>query len=294
MTRVACIGEAMIELAMQGAVAQVGVAGDTLNTAIYLKRSAPGLDVDYVTCLGDDPFSEQIGSFIAGAGIGCAAVRRIPGKSPGLYAITTRAGGERSFTYWRSASAARELFQTGTSLDFSMLAAFDWIYLSGISIAILPHPVRLALLDWLQRCSLRLAFDSNYRPRLWESPTVAREVTQAFWQRADLALPSLDDEQALFGQSEAQVIARFEALGTPGALKRGAAGPYALGETVDQAYPSAPRVIDTTAAGDSFNGGYLAAVLSGKPQAEALRAGHDLAVAVVQHRGAIIPEAVTP
>ena len=292
MTRVACIGEAMIELSIQDTSAQVGVAGDTLNTAIYLKRSAPALDVDYVTCLGDDPFSGRIRSFIADAGIGCDAVRVIPGKSPGLYAITTAVSGERSFTYWRSASAARDLFQTETGTDFSLLSDFDWLYLSGISIAILPHRVRLALLDWLKGSSLRLAFDSNYRPRLWESPDVARGVTQAFWERADLTLPSIDDEQALFDQTEAQVIARFRAMGTPGALKRGAAGPISLGKKVEQAYPPAPRVVDTTAAGDSFNGGYLAAVLSGKSQAEALAAGHNLAARVVQHRGAILPEAV--
>jgi 2-dehydro-3-deoxygluconokinase len=42
----------MVELAMQGDAAQVGVAGDTLNTAIYLQRSAPDFEVDYVTRLG--------------------------------------------------------------------------------------------------------------------------------------------------------------------------------------------------------------------------------------------------
>ncbi len=70
MTRVAAIGEAMIELSIEGETAKVGVAGDTLNTAIYLKRAAPGIDVDYVTCLGDDPFSDQIEDFIAAQDIG--------------------------------------------------------------------------------------------------------------------------------------------------------------------------------------------------------------------------------
>ena len=54
MTRVACIGEAMIELSVQGNSANIGVAGDTLNTAIYLKRSAPEIHVDYVTGLIDE------------------------------------------------------------------------------------------------------------------------------------------------------------------------------------------------------------------------------------------------
>jgi 2-dehydro-3-deoxygluconokinase len=50
------------------------------------------------------------------------------------------------------------------------------------------------------------------------------------------------------------------------------------------------EVLDTTAAGDSFNGGYLGALLSGKGQVAALEAGHVLAARVVQYRGAIIPK----
>lgn len=289
MTSIAAIGEAMIELSLQGSAAQVGVAGDTLNTAIYLKRNAPDLDVDYVTCLGDDPFSDQIEAFIAEQDVGTGALSRISGKSPGLYAITTTADGERSFTYWRSASAARDMFRTSSGYDFSVLATYDVIYVSGISIAILPSDARLALLDWLSKTSVRLAYDSNYRPKLWEDQHTAQEVTRAFWQRADICLPSIDDEMALFGETAEEVSTRFIELNQQGALKRGSEGPLSLGSDIRQPYDPAPAVVDTTAAGDSFNGGYLAALLTGQPQAVALKAGHDCAARVVQFRGAIIP-----
>lgn len=286
MTRIACIGEAMIELSMAGDDAQLGVAGDTLNTAIYLHRSAPEVTVDYITCLGDDPFSVRINDFIAAQGIGTSAIQQIPGTSPGLYAITTTPEGERSFTYWRSAAAARQLFADG---DFSMLESYDALYLSGISLGILPHDVRLSLLAYLEQSTVKVIYDSNYRPRLWETVEQAREVTTAFWNRADIALPSIDDEMMLYDETEAQVAARFTARGGHGALKRGPEGPLSLGSTVAQNYPPAENVIDTTAAGDSFNGGYLASILTGKAQAQALMAAHQLAADVVQHRGAIIP-----
>ncbi|MEO9649453.1 MAG: sugar kinase [Roseobacter sp.] len=288
MIRIAAVGEAMIELTMQGSAAQVGVAGDTLNTAIYLKRCAQDVSVDYVTRLGDDPFSDQIETFIAEQNIGTEALSRAAEKSPGLYAITTTPEGERSFTYWRSASAARGLFQTADGYDFSFLAAYDLVYLSGITVAILPHAVRLALLEWLNQNPVRLAYDSNYRPRLWENQETAQQVSTGFWERADICLPSIDDEMDLYNQSETDVIARFKALGTVGAIKRGAQGPISLGEEVNQTYEPAPKVVDTTAAGDSFNGGYLAAVLSGASQTDALQAGHSCAAKVVQFRGAII------
>ncbi len=289
MTKVAAVGEAMIELSLQSEIAQVGVAGDSLNTAIYLKRAAPQIDVDYVTCLGDDPFSDQIESFIASQKIGTAQCHRIADKSPGLYAITTADDGERSFTYWRSASAAREMFKSDQGYDFSALEQYDLVYLSGISVAILPDPVRRALLAWLADTPVKLAYDSNYRPRLWENVATARDITAAFWRRADICLPSIDDEMVLFDETAAAVTTRFEKLGTKGALKRGAAGPVSLGERVSQTFDAAAKVVDTTAAGDSFNGGYLAALLSGQSQAEALCSGHACASRVVQFRGAIVP-----
>ncbi|MEX0276967.1 MAG: sugar kinase [Ruegeria sp.] len=287
MTRIACIGEAMIELSMLDTGAKLGVAGDTLNTAIYMRRSAPDLHVEYVTCLGDDPFSNQISDFIASHGVETSGIRIIPGASPGLYAISTTPEGERSFTYWRSESAARQLF---SDLDFSYLEGFDALYLSGISVAILPHEVRLALLEWLEKTRTKLIYDSNFRPRLWDSIEHARRINERLWRRANVALPSIDDEMALFGESAEQVASRFADHRGVGALKRGESGPISIGQIVQQTYEPAANVLDTTAAGDSFNGGYLAALLSGKSQADALMAGHILASTVVQVRGAIIPE----
>jgi len=287
MTRIACIGEAMIELSLVDDDAQVGVAGDTLNTAIYLHRSAPDMQVDYLTCLGDDPFSARIRSFIAAQGVGTRAIREIAGASPGLYAITTTPEGERSFTYWRETAAARQLF---ADHDFSVLADYDAVYISGISMAILPHNVRLALIAYLETAPLQVIYDSNYRPRLWKNVDHARSITSAMWTRADIALPSIDDEMLLFDETASAVTARFQMHSGQGALKRGSEGPISIGTSAPQSYPAAPKVIDTTAAGDSFNGGYLAALLSGQTQAQALMAGHTLAAKVVQHRGAIIPE----
>lgn len=286
MTRVACIGEAMIELSMKGSTAGVGVAGDTLNTAIYLKRLAPDLDVDYVTALGDDPFSDQIADFIASEDLGTGRITRIRGGSPGLYAITTDEHGERTFTYWRSTSAARHMFSDG---DFSALADYDVIYTSGISLAILPPSVRSGILKTVESNNQTLVFDSNYRPRLWESAEIARDVTAQYWAAATIALPSIDDEMALFGETEDETRARWAKASCQGALKQGPTGPMSIGSDVSQPYEAAQNVVDTTAAGDSFNGGYLSAALRGQSQETALRAGHDMARKVVQARGAIIP-----
>lgn len=290
--KIAAIGEAMIELSLAGDDAKVGVAGDTLNTAIYLKRSAPSLQVDYITRLGTDAFSDRIRDVIAAEQIGTDGILRDPNGTPGLYAITTDDAGERSFTYWRDSAAARQTFITDSGPDFSVLTGYDVLYLSGITMAILSIPVRAALLEFLRgfrHSGGRLCYDSNYRPRLWSDVHTARQMNDAMWALTDIALPSIDDEQALTGQSADDIATRFLGLRKTGALKRGPLGPLCLQTGVHHDFPQAAAVVDTTAAGDSFNGGYLAASLTGADQADALRAGHDLAMRVIGHKGAILP-----
>lgn len=291
--RVACIGEAMVELSLDRGWdrAKIGFAGDTLNTAIYLKRAAPELDVSYITRLGGDDFSSHLRGFIASEGIETDRIEVSDSRQVGLYAITTDADGERSFTYWRSHSAAKETFLGPAGLDFAALEGVDFIYFSAITLAILPDDVRVALLAYLRETEARVGFDSNYRPALWESVALARQRIAEAWRVTDLAMPSVDDEMAVFSNaSEEEVIKRFHDLGVKdGALKCGRDGPISLGETVAQCYPAAAHVVDTTAAGDSFNGGYLAAKLTGARQADALMAGHKLASYVVGLKGAIAP-----
>jgi 2-dehydro-3-deoxygluconokinase len=293
--RIACVGEAMIELSFRGPGQQdprIAYAGDTLNTAIYLRRALDAGAVAYVTAMGSDPFSDAALAFMASEQLDTSRVARDPDRLPGLYAITTDAEGERSFHYWREASAARRLFQTDAGLSFAALQGFDLVYLSAITLAILPEAVRAALADWLEAArarGTRLAFDSNWRPRLWPSAEAGRDWIARFWRLTDIGLPSIDDEQALFGETdEAATLARLRGYGLKdGALKRGPKGPLPLDPSVPaDSYPPADRVVDTTAAGDSFNAGFLAAVMAGQGAEAALAAGHALAREVVGFRGA--------
>ncbi|MGR3803301.1 sugar kinase [Marinibacterium profundimaris] len=296
MTDVICMGEAMVELSLAsdpGGRAAVGFAGDTLNTAIYLKREAPGLGVAYATRLGRDPLSDQMVAMMEDEGLETALVARHDSRLPGLYAISTDEAGERAFYYWRDNSAAREMLGDG-GLRLDQLAQGRVLYLSAITLAILPEAHRRGFLDWLPGYRAgggRFAFDSNYRPRLWPDVPTARAAVEAAWRQADIGLPSVDDEMALFGdRSETEVLDRLAAFGvTSGALKRGAQGPLALDGTAAGPFAPAERVIDSTAAGDSFNAGYLAARLGGAAEPEALQAGHALAARVVGVKGAILP-----
>lgn len=287
--RIACVGEAMVELTIDRPDRQIGFAGDTLNTAIYLSRALGDAgSVDFVTVLGRDALSDRMVEFIASEGVGTSAIRRHPDRLPGIYSIAVDAKGERSFSYWRNQSAARTLFEDG----FGQLDGYDLIYFSGITLAILPPHVRSVMLDHLAAHTARIAFDSNYRPRLWEDADTARAATTEGWKIADFGLPSVDDEMALFDDADAQaVLKRLRGLGLKeGALKQGAAGPLPIGTGIEAgAFPPAEKVVDTTAAGDSFNGAWLAARLAGSNGAECLKKAHRQALDVIAQPGAIIP-----
>jgi 2-dehydro-3-deoxygluconokinase len=296
-SKIACIGEVMIEIVSQQAGdAALNVAGDSYNTAVYLAQLARGTDcrVSYVTALGQDTFSQRAVAHMQRFGIDTQHIERRADRNIGLYAIDTDAAGERSFTYWRSESAARTLFSTPCAVGLDLLTDFDLVYLSGITLAILPPAVRAALLDALatyRRNGGTVAYDSNHRARLWEDARTAIEVNNAMWAVTDIAVPSVDDEMAIHGDtSEDAVLARLAAAGLrDGALKRGPSGPFDLTRsTAGITFAPATRVVDTTAAGDSFNAGYLFERARGAGQAAALQAGHDLAARVIGHKGAII------
>lgn len=316
MTRqIAVIGECMVELrrAEQGLLAQ-GFGGDTLNTALYLARlgqplenlplDGQALQVRYVTALGQDGLSSQMMTTWQTEGINTDWVQCLADKAPGLYLIDTAANGERSFTYWRSDAAARYWLEQEAAE--AILAAFgqcELIYLSGISLAILPPASRQRLLDGLAAAraqGARLVFDNNYRPRLWADKETARAAYAAILAQADIALLTLDDEVALWGDaSPAQCIARTQAQGVAEIVIKRGAEPCLVVTKQQQIEVAAIRldpalVVDTTAAGDSFSAGYLAARLQGYNTTEAARAGHRLAAAVIQYPGAIIPQSHMP
>ena len=283
----------------------LGFAGDTLNSAIYLNRllEAPA-EIAFVSVLGLDPLSSRMMAFMESEGINTQSVQLSPDRQIGLYAIATDDEGERSFSYWRSESAARTLFQDGDGVNFQVLANFDVLCLSAITLAILPPPVRAQLLQELSRLrteqDVTVVFDSNYRPALWESVEQAQLNVAQAWRITDIALPSVDDEMHLFNDADEQsVLARLKGYGVQrGALKRGASGPLSLGENDGQGNPytlvdldnSTVTIVDTTAAGDSFNAGYLSAALGGASDQEAMQAGHQCSLRVIAHPGAIIPK----
>jgi 2-dehydro-3-deoxygluconokinase len=303
MTKVACIGECMIELKQaqgdcQGGLYSRGYGGDTLNTSVYLARL--GVEVDYITALGDDSMSDEMIAGWEAEGVGTKRVVRLPGKLPGLYMIQTDESGERRFFHWRESSAARSLMdlpETGDILD--ALAGYDVVYLSAITLSLYGTDGRRRLIAALNRArqrGARVAFDTNFRARGWPDLDIARAAYRDAFEAADMVLASTEDLLPLYaGESSNGLMARIPSpevvlkLSEPASMLRFEG---VLREV--RAEPVTSPVVDTTAAGDSFAAAYIAARLAGAVPIEAARAGHRLGGVVVCYPGAIIPRSAMP
>lgn len=297
MTAIVCFGECMVELSrLADGSARVAYGGDTLNTAVYLARL--GQPVTYMTALGRDPWSAEMLAGWASEGIDLSCVLMHPDRLPGLYAITTRPDGERSFGYWRDQSAARAFFAIeGADAVMDRAAQADLLYLSGITLALFAQEGLDRVLELARRVRARgggLAFDPNYRARLWPSPDKARSAFEAIAPFVTVALPSFEDEFALWGDETCEAAwARWSGHGVGEVVvKHGRSGAltsqgWVTGQVV-------ARPLDTTGAGDSFNAGYLAARRRGHNAGRAAALGARLAAEVIRHRGALIPKRSMP
>lgn len=287
--RIVCTGEVMIELAASEEPGRyaLGFAGDSFNTAIYLARA--GLDVSYLTRLGDDALSRNIVATLAAEGVGTDHVQYVKNRQPGLYLISNDADGERHFSYWRDTAPVRELFDAPVSLTDA-----DVFYFTGITLAVTRSGQShlLQLLDTLRSRGCRIVFDPNFRPRLWDDIEQARDHTRAVLPFCHTVLPTLDDERKLWNVTGVdECHARYAGLGVKEIVVKGDDLTTQL-FTEDEAYTQAAapvQAIDTTGAGDSFNAGYLAARLTGAGARDAVTQAQQLAATVVMHRGAILP-----
>lgn len=299
--RTIAIGEAMIEMAVVGENNyRRNFAGDTLNTAWHMAQLlGPAYPVGFVSKVGCDTVSSAFVKEMEGDGLDVSRIGRDTDRTMGLYMIELD-GAERHFHYWRGQSAARLLADDSEWLAQTMRDV-GLIHVSGITLAILSASGRAHLWDALadaRSCGARVSFDPNVRARLWPSAEDARATISKFLDVTDIALPSFDDEMALWGDASPDAtLVRFNKAGIGEVtIKNGAGAVLAScdGDRISIQTPALDDICDTSGAGDAFNAGYLSARLSGRGQADAIRCGQRISARVIRQYGARLPKSDVP
>jgi|26BtaG_2_1085354.scaffolds.fasta_scaffold00158_19 2-dehydro-3-deoxygluconokinase len=292
-----CIGEAMVEFRRADDQFWLqGFAGDALNVGWALRALLPQDDVAirFLSRVGTDSFSNNFLEFLTDSGIQTDLLSRDAERTIGLYSIETDKTGERSFSYWRGQSAARHLAAKPDQLR-DALANAHMVYTSGITLAILLPEHRTGFLDVLRdlkQAGTLIAFDPNIRPRLWEDPDIMRRTIEMAASLANIVLPTFEDEALSFGDADPwETIARYKNLGVQEiVVKDGVRSTcYMLeGDKGKVDVQQAVEAVDTTGAGDSFNGAYLSCRLAGRDVLTAILNGQAVSKAVVGEKGALI------
>ncbi|MBC3765806.1 sugar kinase [Neptunicella marina] len=300
MKRIYFIGECMLELkAKDESTMAQSFAGDVYNSAVYLKRAFPQILSGMVTVIGQNTISHRMSQRFLQEQLNTDFVFEHETKSPGVYLIETDAQGERTFTFWRNDSAARQLMQFFDDGMVNQLSTADMVFFSGVALAVIVPESRELFwqrITQLKQAGVTVVFDPNFRASLWPDKKLAKQQFEQAILLADWVLPGVEDFTALYGIESAQQVMDF--CTTRGAqevvVKNGPASvlTYSNGTKTEHSITPVTKVVDTTSAGDAFNGGYLGARLSGLTLEQAVKIGAVAAGTVIQYPGAIIPKAI--
>ncbi len=289
-----CLGEPMLEFNRQPAADSAprlyleAHGGDTSNVAIAAARQ--GARVAYLSAVGDDFAGQSLLDLWRRENIDASAVQIDAEHPTGMYFVSHDATGHH-FSYLRKGSAASRyrLDEAGRRV----VAASRYFFASGISLGISDRAADAVFeaIALARQTGRTVAFDSNYRPKLWPKQRASAVIQEAM-RRADVVFPGLEDAQALFGLSDPDAI--VDLYLTMGAkvvvLKMGSAGALLATPTSRASVPPFPcRPVDATGAGDTFCGCFLACLAAGAALDEAARFAACAAALATTGYGAVAP-----
>lgn len=299
------IGECMVEFhsaepLASATVLQRAYGGDVLNSLVANARL--GGRTGFVTRVGDDPFGPGLLAAWQSEGVDTGCARETAGDN-GVYFISVGLDGEREFTYRRQGTPASQMGPE--DIDPAYIESSHWLLLSGITQALSPtcRAATLAAARIAAKAGVRIAYDPNYRPRLWLAQgglMAARAAFEEIAPYAEWLLPSHPADAVLLGEDanyEETVDAGFAVAGRFAerarnvALKCGPDGCIVAGSGPARHVPGAKadKVLDTTGAGDCWNGSFLYHLQQGAAPVDAAASANRRAAAKLAYRGAIAP-----
>lgn len=262
----------------------VGIGGAESNVAIGLARL--GVPTRWISLLGDDEVGQTVLDRVRAEGVDTAAVRRVGGRSTGMY-LREQVGSTVRGTYYRQGSAASTL--APGAIDRQDLQDATWLHLTGITPALSAECAEFV--GWVaaeaRQAGLSISYDVNYRSRLWDAQS-ARTFTESVLPSVDLLFVGTEEGQVLWAWDDDEAMARQLAEQGPSevVLKRGSVGAASWSDGSFTESPAfAVTQVDPIGAGDAFAAGFLFAHLGGCSVQDRLRTGNALGAFCVREHG---------
>lgn len=270
MSDIVSLGEPMVEFCPSdvGKLQDVqlykrGWGGDTSNFAIAVARL--GGRCGYICRIGDDGFGKSFLGLWQRENVDTSQVVVERDNYTAIYFISLLSNGQHDFTYFRKNSAASHYSPSDLNVEFLRKTRF--FHSSGITLA-LSQSCREAVLkgaEIVKGSGGLFSFDVNYRSKLWPQD-VARSHIEVAIEKADLVFASKEDFSNLYSQDINDVVRRIYSIAKPKllVLKLGSEGCSLVNENETTHVPGFEvAVMDTTGAGDAFDGAFALGFLKG-------------------------------
>jgi 2-dehydro-3-deoxygluconokinase len=214
-------------------------------------------------------------------------------KTNGLYLISTDESGEPHYSFWRNDSAAKQTLQV---LDVKKIegyiASSKYFHFSAIAFSILnKSEILISLLQKLHGETI-ITFDTNFRKSLWNDVSALQNFIEHSAGFIEILFVSDSDDENIYGKRKAEEAVNYYAnLGYKTVIYRQGADDVVV-KTADNFF-SVPtfkniKVVDTTAAGDAFNAGFISGMINGRTLEDSVQLGNGCAAIVIGERGALV------
>ncbi len=262
------------------------LGGSSANIAVALVKQ--GLSASLVTCVSDDAVGRFAVNQLDHYGINRDHVRAVGGEArTSLAVVESRVEDHQSVIYRNGAADFEMSLADVEAVDYG---AFSSLITTGTVFA--AEPSRTSAFRAFERAKeagLPLIFDIDYRPYSWPSPDVAADVYSRAGALCDVIIGN-DVEFGFMAGDYDKGLDMARSLVAGGAsiavYKMGEEGSVTIttdGETRTGIYPATP--LKPTGAGDSFMGGFIAALAADRAVDDAVRRGSAAAAIVVSRVG---------
>ncbi|APM73477.1 ribokinase [Klebsiella pneumoniae] len=255
---------------------QVAFGGKGANQAVAAGRS--GADIAFIACTGDDDIGERIRRQLASDKIDVAPVRAVAGEATGVALIFVNAEGENVIGIHAGANAALSVSQVEAEKE--RIASAQALLMQ------LESPLESVI------AAAKIAH--HHHTTVVLNPAPARELPDELLALVDIITPNETEAEKLTGirvesdedAAKAANVLHAKGIGTV-MITLGSRGVWLSAEGESRRIPGfRVQAIDTIAAGDTFNGALVTALLEGTALAEAIRFAHAAAAIAVTRKGA--------